>query len=58
MRPDSDFLTIAAPGGERWLTEAVDACLTDSERAHLIKAGALLDRIMAYPRAAMPRGGK
>jgi DNA-binding MarR family transcriptional regulator len=52
------FLDDSRARGERWLTEAIDACLTASERAHLIKAGALLDRIMAYPGAAMPSGGK
>jgi DNA-binding MarR family transcriptional regulator len=33
---------------ERWLAEAVDACLTEEERARLIDAGALLERIAAY----------
>ena len=41
--------------GERWLTEAMDACLTAGERSDLIKAGALLDRITAYSKAAMRR---
>ena len=34
---------------ERWLTETMNACLTAAERADLIKAGPLLERIMAYP---------
>jgi len=33
---------------ERWLAEAVSACLTEEERARLIDAGALLERIAAY----------
>lgn len=45
------FLDDSRARGERWLTEAMDAYLTPSERADLIKAGALLDRIMAYPKA-------
>jgi DNA-binding MarR family transcriptional regulator len=52
------FLDDSRARGERWLTEAINACLTASERADLIKAGALLDRIMSYPKAAMPRGRK
>jgi DNA-binding MarR family transcriptional regulator len=44
--------------GERWLAEAVDASLTAGERAHLIKAGALLDRIMACSKSATPGGLK
>jgi hypothetical protein len=36
----------------------MDAHLTASERAHLIKAGALLDRIMAYSKAVTPDGRK
>jgi DNA-binding MarR family transcriptional regulator len=52
------FLDDSRARGERWLTETMDACLTASERADLIKAGALLDRIMAYSKAAMPRGRK
>jgi DNA-binding MarR family transcriptional regulator len=46
------FLDDSRARGERWLTEAMDAYLTPSERADLIKAGALLDRIMAYPKAS------
>jgi hypothetical protein len=37
----------------------MDAYLTAGERADLVKAGALLDRIMAYPKAgnaAQPKG--
>jgi hypothetical protein len=34
--------------GERWLTEAMDAYLTAGERTVLIKAGALLDRLIAH----------
>jgi DNA-binding MarR family transcriptional regulator len=34
---------------ERWLTETMNACLTVAEYADLIKAGPLLERIMAYP---------
>jgi DNA-binding MarR family transcriptional regulator len=33
---------------ERWLTETMNACLTAAEYADLIKAGPLLERIMAY----------
>jgi DNA-binding MarR family transcriptional regulator len=49
---------------ERWLAEAVEACLTAAERAHLVKAGPLLERIMAYSgpnppdTAARRRAGK
>ena len=49
------FLDDSRARGERWLTEVMDACLTASERSELIKAGALLDRITAYSKAAMPR---
>lgn len=45
------FLDDSRARGERWLSEAMDTYLTASERADLIKAGALLDRIMAYPKA-------
>jgi DNA-binding MarR family transcriptional regulator len=44
------FLDDSRARGERWLTEAMDACLTDRERSDLIRAGALLDRIMAHPK--------
>jgi hypothetical protein len=44
--------------GERWLTEAMDAYLTVGEHADLIKAGALLDRIMAHSKAVTPGGRK
>jgi DNA-binding MarR family transcriptional regulator len=36
---------------ERWLTEAIERSLTARERARLIAAGALLDRIAAYPKS-------
>jgi DNA-binding MarR family transcriptional regulator len=52
------FLDDSRARGERWLAEAMDAHLTASERAHLIKAGALLDRIMAYSKAVTPGGRK
>jgi DNA-binding MarR family transcriptional regulator len=52
------FLDDSRARGERWLTEAMDACLTASERSDLIKAGALLDRITAYSKAAMRRSRK
>jgi hypothetical protein len=52
------FLDDSRARGERWLAEAMDAHLTASERAHLIKAGALLDRIMAYSKAVTPDGRK
>jgi DNA-binding MarR family transcriptional regulator len=52
------FLDDSRARGERWLAEAMDTCLTTSEHADLIKAGALLDRIVAYSKAAMPRGRK
>ena len=52
------FLDDSRTRGERWLTEAMNAYLTASERAQLIKAGALLDRITAYPERATRRGRK
>jgi DNA-binding MarR family transcriptional regulator len=52
------FLDDSRARGERWLTEAMDAYLTAGERADLIKAGALLDRIMAYSKAVTPGGRK
>jgi DNA-binding MarR family transcriptional regulator len=52
------FLDDSRARGERWLTEAMDAHLTGGERAQLIKAGALLDRITAYSEAATPRRRK
>jgi DNA-binding MarR family transcriptional regulator len=52
------FLDDSRARGERWLAEAIDAHLTASERAHLIKAGALLDRIMAHSKAVTPGGRK
>ncbi|WFU35487.1 MarR family transcriptional regulator [Bradyrhizobium brasilense] len=52
------FLDDSRASGERWLTEAMDAYLTASERSDLIKAGALLDRITAYSKAAMRRSRK
>ena len=52
------FLGDSRARGERWLTEAMDTYLTASERANLIKAGALLDRIMAYSKAVTPGGRK
>jgi DNA-binding MarR family transcriptional regulator len=52
------FLNDSRARGERWLTEAMDAYLKVSERADLIKAGALLDRIMAHSKAVTPGGRK
>ncbi|UGY18366.1 MarR family winged helix-turn-helix transcriptional regulator [Bradyrhizobium septentrionale] len=52
------FLDDSRARGERWLTEAVKTHLTARERADLIRAGALLERIMAYSRASVPRGRK
>jgi DNA-binding MarR family transcriptional regulator len=52
------FLDDSRARGERWLTEALNTYLTASERAQLIKAGALLDRITVYPGAATRRGRK
>ncbi len=40
---------------ERWLTETMNACLTTAERIDLLKAGPLLERIMAYPESGTPR---
>ena len=48
------FLDDSRARGERWLTDATEACLTASERADLIKAGALLDRIVGYSKSAKP----
>ena len=39
---------------ERWLTETMNACLTAAECADLIKAGPLLERILAYPESGTP----
>ena len=52
------FLNESRARGERWLAEAMDACLTASERAVLIKAGVLLDRMVAHSKAVTPRGRK
>jgi DNA-binding MarR family transcriptional regulator len=52
------FLDDSRARGERWLTDATDACLTASERADLMKAGALLDRIMGYSKSGKPGGRK
>jgi DNA-binding MarR family transcriptional regulator len=52
------FLDDSRARGERWLAEAINAYLTAGERAQLIKAGALLDRIMACLPAATPGGQK
>lgn len=52
------FLNESRARGERWLAEAMDACLTAGERAVLIKAGALLDRMAAYSKPATRRGRK
>jgi DNA-binding MarR family transcriptional regulator len=52
------FLDDSRARGERWLAEAMDGCLTTREQADLIKAGALLDRIVAYSKMATPRGRK
>jgi DNA-binding MarR family transcriptional regulator len=41
--------------GERWLTKTMSACLTAAECATLIKAGPLLERIMAHPESGAPR---
>jgi DNA-binding MarR family transcriptional regulator len=40
---------------ERWLTETMNACLTAAECADLVKAGPLLERIMAYPESGTSR---
>jgi DNA-binding MarR family transcriptional regulator len=37
---------------DRWLAEAMAACLTAKERALLIKAGALLERIQFFTKGA------
>jgi DNA-binding MarR family transcriptional regulator len=45
---------------ERWLAETMNACLTASECADLIKAGPLLERIMSHSDPGVPQrtGGK
>lgn len=50
------FLDDSRARGALWLDAAMNACLTAGERTHLIKAGALLDRIAAYSGAATRRG--
>jgi DNA-binding MarR family transcriptional regulator len=45
------FLDDSRARGELWLTDALDACLTASERTDLMKAGALLDRIVGYSKS-------
>jgi DNA-binding MarR family transcriptional regulator len=52
------FLDDNRARGVRWLTDAMDACLTASERADLMKAGALLDRITGYSKSGKPHGRK
>jgi DNA-binding MarR family transcriptional regulator len=36
---------------ERWLAEAMEACLSEEERARLLDAGNLLERIASYSRS-------
>jgi DNA-binding MarR family transcriptional regulator len=52
------FLDNSRARGERWLTEAMDAYLTAGERTDLIKAGALLDRLIAHSRTVTPGSRK